>query len=551
LRSCERISVLGVSSDKVEGGSQTVPDVLRAAGFQVNAELERYYAGVGTSYGNENVGNISKTALSSMAIYNDVAVVIFSRTGGESNDCATVLTETEDNMYGSEDMGWRHNALSTDADGKEHKHYLQLTDSEEELLELAKSKCNKVVVLINSSNVMELGNMQNDSEIDAILCVFRPGADGLTGLGNILNGTVSPSAKTVDIYPADLTKDPTWYNYGDGEQWLSSKDDAVSTAFRYIDANGQPVEYVRDNPNTWLIPGVSTGYNFVYYEESIYMGYRYYETAAAEAEAGNYDGFDYSKEVVYPFGYGLSYTTFDWQQVGTLPADWASQQSLTIKVKVTNTGAVAGKDVVQVYAHAPYIPGEVEKAEVSLVGFGKTSTLAPGQSEILEIKVNVQDIASFDDYDKNGNGKSTYELDAGDGYELRLQSDSHTAKVVIALDALANDVILDKDDFSGNTAEALFSGEDIYNMLGWEDGQTLVEAGKMTLMSRADFAGTFPKYTKMEDTIRSSEWFAFHNDYDCFNADTQTLFPEVEDGTSPYPWVKTAADVAGWTQSAG
>lgn len=509
LNGNEWVSVLGVSSDSVEGGNTTVADSLKEAGFRVNAELENYYSKIGTTYGQENVDKISGTAKSSMEIYNDVAVVIFSRTGGESQDCATVTKEVEDNKYGSEDMGWKHNALysTTDSETKkvtEYKHYLQLTDSEEELLEFAKANCKKVVVVINSSNVMELGNMENDDEIDGIIWVGRPGADGLKALGRILNGTVNPSGKTVDIYPADLTADPTWFGYGKGEQFTGTGE-YPETFFRQQKADGSSEIYNRQNPNMQAsIPGVSTGYSVVEYSEDIYMGYRYYETAAVEAQDGNYEGFDYDTAVVYPFGHGLSYTEFEWTNV--TPAanveNWSSKKSIDLKVKVKNTGAVAGKDVVQVYAHAPYTDGEVAKSEVVLVGFAKTSLLQPGQEETVTISVNVQDIASFDDYDKNKNGSATYELDAGAGYELRFQTDSHNVKARQALSELTDDVILGKDDYSGNAVEALFSGKDVYNTLGWDPavenkdgtkGATLVGEGKMTLLSRDNFKGTFPE----------------------------------------------------------
>ena len=558
----EWVSVLGVSSDSVEGGGTTVADSLEAAGFRVNPELVEYYKGVGTSYGTENVGAFTGAALSSMKIYNDVAVVIFSRTGGEGNDCKTVLDELEDNKYGSEDMGWQHNALAVDTDGNEHKHYLQLTDSEEELLELAKKSCDKVIVLINSSNVMELGNMENDPEIDAILLVYRPGADGLTAMGRILNGTVNPSGKTVDFYPADLTADPTWYGYGKGDQFTLNGE-YPNTYFRYATEDGSEVYERTGNPNIQSqVPGVTTDYAFVMYSEDIYMGYRYYETADVEAKAGNYDGFDYDTAVVYPFGYGLSYTTFEWENVTPEEEveDWANKLTLELKLKVTNTGSVAGKDVVEVYAHAPYTKGGVPKAEVALVGFAKTSLLKPGQSEIVTVKVNVQDIASFDSYDKNNNGFKTYELDAGDGYELRFQSDSHNVKAVQALSALAEDVILDKDDFSGASVSELFSNSDEYNLLGWDPatGLTLVEEGKMVLLDRDDFAGTFPKPHTDEELIRSDEWFELHMAIDMFNADTQTIYNEDEsdDAEGTMPWVQKASDwaeggkYAGWTQAA-
>ena len=346
--------------------------------------------------------------------------------------------------------------------------------------------------------------MENDDEIDGIIWVGRPGADGLKALGRILNGTVNPSGKTVDIYPADLTADPTWFGYGKGEQFTGTGD-YPETFFRQQKADGSSEIYNRQNPNMQAsIPGVSTGYSVVEYSEDIYMGYRYYETAAVEAQDGNYEGFDYDTAVVYPFGHGLSYTEFEWTNV--TPAanveNWSSKKSIDLKVKVKNTGAVAGKDVVQVYAHAPYTDGEVTISEVVLVGFAKTSLLQPGQEETVTISVNVHDIASFDDYDKNKNGSATYELDAGAGYELRFQTDSHNVKARQALSELTDDVILGKDDYSGNAVEALFSGKDVYNTLGWDPavenkdgtkGATLVGEGKMTLLSRDNFKGTFPE----------------------------------------------------------
>ena len=613
----EKVTVLGVSSDKVEGGSTTVADSLESAGFSVNPEFKRYYASVGTSYGSENVKDFTDTAKSSVSIYDDVAVVIFSRTGGESNDCATVTDEVEDNKYGTKDQGWKHKALKTETTGTgtdaktvEYKHYLQLTDSEEELLEYAKANCKKVVVLINSSNVMELGNIQNDDEIDAVLWTGRPGADGLKALGNILNGKVNPSGKQVDIWPADLTADPTWYGYGKGEQYATAESDPVydedgtmtdpghelqegeypETFFRKAIKNAQGEVtgseiYDRQNPNMQAdIPGVSTGYSFTMYSEDIYMGYRYYETVAAEIELGhltytdgvlakadaNADGAEqaeawYNDAVVYPFGYGLSYTTFGWENV--TPAEnvqnWQTKETIDLQVTVTNTGNYAGKDVVQVYAHAPYFTDGIAKSEVSLVGFGKTSLLAPGASETLTITVNVQDIASFDWNDDNGNDETTYELDDGSGYELRFQSDSHNVKATQALSDLSEDVILGEDDFSGAEVKALFSGDDEYNLLGWDPaanngeggkGATLVEEGKMTLLDRDDFVGTHPAPLEAEKLVRSDEWFEFHENLDQYNAETQQIYQEKEDGSSEYGWVKTAADTYNnkykWTQAA-
>lgn len=604
----EMVTVLGVSSDSVEGGSTTVAASLEDAGFSVNPEFKRYYESVGKSYGEENVDDFTDTANSSIKLYNDVAVVIFSRTGGEGNDCATVTDEIEDNKYGSVDQGWKHNALkkATIGEGEEakeveYKHYLQLTDSEEELLEYAKANCKKVVVLINSSNVMELGNIQRDKDIDAVIWTGRPGADALKALGNILNGTVNPSGKHVDIWPADLTADPTWYGYGKGEQYATAETDPVpgedgkpgspghtlqpgeypETFFRKAkDASDKVGEiYDRQNPNMQAqIPGVSTGYSFTMYSEDIYMGYRYYETVYAEILEGDYTYTNgklekgtptnaqeeaedwYNDYVVYPFGHGLSYTTFVWENVTPAAnvADWQNKETLTLQVKVTNTGDYAGKDVVQVYAHAPYFENGISKSDVSLVGFGKTSLLAPGASETLTINVNVQDIASFDWSDANDNAATTYELDKGTGYELRFQTDSHNVKARQALSDIEAEkgVILDEDDYSGAEVKALFSGDDEYNLLGWDPAtsKTLVEEEKMTLLDRDDFVGTFPKPLTADKLIRSDEWFEFHEDLDQYNAETQQIYQEKEDGTSEYGWVKTAADTYNnkykWTQAA-
>ncbi len=555
----EWVSVFGVSSDAVEGGSQKLADVFEDAGFRVNPELKEYYAGVGTSYGTENVGQITKTAINSIDVYNDLGVVIVSRTGGESNDCATVINETEDNKYGSQDMGWTHNALKKDAEtGKEYKHYLQLTDSEEELIELAKAHCKKVAVIINSSNVMELGNIQNDDQVNAILWIGRPGANGLEAVPEIFSGKINPSGKTVDIYPADLTKDVTWFSYGKGEQ--STDENHPETYFRQADSDGSHI-YQRTNPNMQAqIPGVSTGYSLAEYREDIYMGYRFYETADAEQKAGNFEGFDYAKDVVYPFGFGLSYTTFEFSNITSdAGANWAAQKTIKVSVDVKNTGSVAGKQVVQIYSHAPYTKGKVAKAEVSLVGYAKTDFLKPGQTQRVTVEVNVQDMASFDDRDKNGNGKATYELDAG-AYELRVQTDSHTSVGKVDL-TLAETAVLDHDDFSGAEVTALFSGRNEYNMLGWDPAtsKTLEEEGKMVLLNRDNFKDTMPKPLTTEQLIRSDAWFTFHEAYDAFNADDQvdqatpsafvTAFKEVEDGTSKLPWVKTASDVAGWSQA--
>ena len=552
----EGVNVFGVMSDKMVGSSETVADVLEEEGFRVNRVLSNYYdetnttssGGMGPGSGSTEIGNektekdFPANVRSSMNLYKDVAVIVISRDGAEGDDLKLVTDEVEDNQYIGENRGWTHKDLKKgEADSKtvEYKHYLQLTESEEELIGFAKEISEKVVVVLNTSNVIEAGDLQNDDGIDGIVWIGRTGDSGLSALAKILNGTLNPSGRTTDIWTKDHTADPTWINYGTGVQMDDvKKDPNDNTDYseyyvpsssqnnyhvyyrRIVDENGKVSykSYRRADDNKYCTgPDMFYYYAFSMYEEGIYMGYRYYETYAADMEENGEEWYD--DAVVYPFGYGLSYTTFDWEDVTPESElkDWQNRKTLNLQVKVTNTGSVAGKDVVQVYSHAPYYEGEVEKPEVQLVGFGKTNNIQPGKSQTITITVNVQDIANFDDYDKNGNGKATYELDAGSGYELRLQANSHDVKDTIALsDITGSDVILDKDDFSGSTVEALFTGDDEYNSLGYDPAaeasngkHDLKSEGKYVEMSRADFDGTFPDAHSMWEMSRSDDFFSF------------------------------------------
>ena len=637
LNGNEWVSVFGVTSDSMVGGSETVAEALESTGFRVNQTLVDYYEATNTSSGstmgpssNTEIGNekteddFTNLVKSSLNLYSDVGVIVISRDGAEGSDLKMKTDEAEDNDYKGEDQGWKHKDLYTETVGEgneaetvEYKHYLQLTESEEDLIQYVERMCEKVVVVLNTSNVLECKNLQNDSQIDGIIWMGRTGDNGLSALGKILNGTLSPSGRTVDVWTADHTADPTWANYATGEQLddVTSIYEGAEEYYVEQDSSGnhnrfyQKVvnedgtvtyrEYTRGTNDKSATdgqggynpyrsgPDMFEGYAFTMYEEGIYMGYRYYETAAAEAEAGNYDGFDYEEAVVYPFGYGLSYTTFDWEVTDQDLSDWGKTQdaytnggTLTVSVKVTNTGNVAGKDVVQVYAHAPYIEGEVEKSEVVLIGYAKTNVIQPGNSETVTVTVNIQDIASFDDYDKNENGEATYELDAGSGYELRLQKNSHEVIDVIELSDLSEDIILDVDDYSGNTVEALFSETDDdsiyeeYNSLGFDPAtqQNMKEEGKFVEMTRSNFAGTFPDTHTMEEMTRSDEWFSWAMGRDLYVADTsisvadgenvQTIDQfgydedESDTATNQQPWVKKASEFAeggeyaGWTQAA-
>ncbi|MFK4790334.1 glycoside hydrolase family 3 C-terminal domain-containing protein [Microbacterium sp. ZW T5_56] len=377
---------------------------------------------------------------SSFAPFGDAAVIMIGRPGGEGGDLAQDMT------------GWDDNA-------QPGQHQLELNKDERDLIALAKANFETVVVVINASTTLELGDLQNDAGVDAILLAGSPGATAFNALGRILSGDVNPSGRTVDLWASDFTKDPTYANFGN---------------FQYNNvAPSYPVPVTESATSNADITDDAT---FVNYAEGIYFGYRYYETAAAE-------GFiDYDQAVVYPFGYGLSYTSFAWQIASTEIG--AVDGTIAVTVNVTNTGAIAGRDVVQLYYSAPYTPGGIEKPEVLLGGFAKTGTIEPGASEQVTIEIAVEDMASYDYLDKQA-----YVLEAGD-YELSVRSDSHTvaAGTQPFTYAVASDVVYAGDDHrASDETEVTNQFDDVSAQFTTER-----EAGKIPVFSRADFAGTFP-----------------------------------------------------------
>lgn len=377
---------------------------------------------------------------STFADYADAAVIYLGRPGGEGGDLATDMA------------GWDDNYV-------EGQHQLELNQDEKDLVELAKDNFDTVVVVINASTTMELGLLQDDAGVDAILLAGSPGATGLNALGRILSGDVNPSGRTADIWAADFTADPTFVNFG---------------AFQYENLSvSYPVSAVESAASNATVTDEAT---FVNYAEGIYIGYRYYETAAAE-------GFlDYDQAVVYPFGHGLSYTGFDWQVTGTELGE--VDGTIAVTVQVTNTGDVAGKDVVQLYYTAPYTPGGIEKSEVVLGGFAKTGLIEPGASDTVTIELAVEDMASYDHL-----GERAYVLEAGD-YLLSLRTDSHTpaAGVDPITYTVDSDVVYSGDQHrASDLAEVTNRFDDVSAQFVSEPAE-----GKILSMSRADFAGTFP-----------------------------------------------------------
>ncbi|MBF0817701.1 beta-glucosidase [Microbacterium paludicola] len=393
---------------------------------------------------NYNIGEMpvseySDASISSFADFSDAAIIVIGRGGGEGGDLATNMEAWDDNAQPGQ-------------------HQLELNKDEKDLVALAEKNFESVVVVINASTTMELGSLQDDPKIDGIIQAGSGGQNGFDALGRVLSGEVNPSGHTVDLYARDFTADPTFQNFGN---------------------------YAYSN--------LKDAY-FVDYEEGIYVGYRYYETAAAE-------GFlDYDKAVVYPFGYGLSYTDFAWkvadQRLGAVDGE------INVDVEVTNTGDVAGKDVVQLYYTAPYTRGGIEKAHVVLGAFGKTGVLEPGASETVTLTLRVEDMASYDE-----KGAGAYVLEKGD-YALKLQSDSHHVKDGIAPITYTVDktVTYDKGRSTDKApAENRFAqATDAFT----KDGAV------RTVMSRADFAGTFPKAPKGDDLKADDATIAAYAPYD-------------------------------------
>lgn len=449
------------SSGASAKGAKTIFDSLTAAGFTYNTALKEFYDSPASGKGRDSnpsdldngktvtlstgetpLASYNETLWSSCNAYNDAALIVLTRIGGEGFDLP--------------------------------RNYLKLDENEKELINKVKSMSfKKVIVLINAANTLEINELKNDDGVDAILWTGFAGQYGMMALGKILNGSVTPSGHTVDTY-ATLESNPSWNNFG---------------------AENEYGAYVKQAKRGTI----DTGVYYVRYEEDIYVGYRYYETAYAEHEEGNYADFDYDGVVAYPFGYGLSYTTFGWslENADEIPAKIKADTSLTFKIKVTNTGTEKGRDVVQLYVTPPHTHGGLEKSAKVLVGFAKTDVLAPGASQTVEITVDSPyAFASYDCYGKSGH--TGYVLEKGD-YVFGISTDAHNLKdmaessVKLTVDEL---ILFDKDLNTNYTVENLFTG----NEDEWENSDTELE----TKLSRSDFKTTWPKITtnpEVEDTF--------------------------------------------------
>ena len=517
LATSSRVTMLGRSAaDPVFGGSGsgsvdtnsavTARAGLENAGFEVNdqvfttieafaAENPRGYIemdrpDISTYYIGELPVGEYEAQSASFADYSDAAVVFVGRPGGEGGDLTQDMT------------GWDENA----APGQ---HQLELNQDEKDMIELAKSSFENVVVVVNSSTTIEMGALQDDPEIDSILLAGSPGATGLSALGRILAGDVNPSGRTADLWAADFTADPTFANFG-------------GFVYDNIEASFPVPAIEKATSNATLTSDAP----FVNYAEGIYFGYRYYETAAAE-------GFiDYDQAVVYPFGYGLSYSDFAWKVVSTEAGEVDGKISVT--VEVSNTGATAGKDVVELYYSAPYTAGGIEKSEVVLGGFAKTGLIEPGASETVTIDLAVEDMASYDHL-----GNKAYVLEAG-AYDITLRTDSHTVApgtepIVYTVDS---DIVYSGDDHRAtDLAEVTNQFDDVSAQFSAEPTD-----GKILSMSRADFAGTFPK-APTADLLVADE--AVQKGFEPWDLEAAAAAFEGEKPTTGAPTELTLVDMRG------
>lgn len=357
---------------------------LTNAGFELNTELSDFYTAyradrpqVGMfaqdwTLPEPEAAQYSDDLINNAKAFSDTAMIVITRVGGEGADLPTDVSTV------TYDAGHSYN------DFEAGEHYLQLSKTEEDMVDLVCKNFDNVIVVYNGANAMELGWVKDYSQIKSVIWCAGTGQSGFNALGSVLCGDVNPSGRTIDTFVYDLTATPTWNNFGN---------------MLYDNMN----EFEADSFGTKVTPA------FVNYVENIYVGYKFYETAAAEGLI------DYDKTVVYPFGHGLSYTSF----TQTLNNVTESDGTITVDVTVTNTGSVSGKDVVEVYYNPPYTNGGIEKASANLIGFAKTSEIAAGASEDVQVTFKAEDMASYD-----AHGKGCYVLEKGD-YIISINSDSH------------------------------------------------------------------------------------------------------------------------------
>ena len=402
---------------KAEGDTDTVNSdydefyQVREPGLEDNDEYQQIF---------ENSKSFSNTAL-----------MVISRHAGENSDCPHYQNKVE---------GQPRDDTRT---------YLQISTEEEYTLRKLAAEFENVIVVINSTNAMQLDFLQEIEGIDACISVGATGVQGALSIPEILYGDASPSGHLTDTYPYKHEYNITYY-----------RANSFHTRY-YVDAPADCTTKGHRGDSFWQTSA------YVEYNEGIYVGYRWFETADAEGfwDDPQYGGYD--NVVQYPFGYGMSYTNFKWSFKGVdIPegSNITNTDKITVTVNVKNTGDVAGKDVVQVYLTAPYTPGGIEKSSVKLVGYAKTPELKPLQEANVEIEVECRDFKSYDCYDDNSNGFCGYEMEKGE-YQLKLMTDAHHLKDMdqnVIKYKVANTLWIDTDEKTGNTVENRFTGATAY-----------------------------------------------------------------------------------------
>ena len=435
-----KVNVFGQSSTAIvyggagsgasdETDNVTLQEGLKQAGFEVNDDLTQFYEDHKTKKKGQNVFNLkggdyninepatseySDKLISDAKKFSDTAIVVFSRNGGEGGDLPMDMAS-----YTGGDAG---------------KHYLELQSCEQEMLSMVEKNFEHVIVLVNSSNAMELGFLE-DKNVDAALWIGGPGSTGCVAVGEVLSGAINPSGRLVDTYAYDLTTAPAYYNAGD---------------FTYT-SNGE-----------------DTSEHYVEYAEGIYVGYRYYETRYVDNATGKCDEDAYGKVVQYPFGYGLSYTSFEQK----ITHHEVKDGKINIEIEVKNTGKVAGKDVAQVYVTAPYTNGGIEKSFVELEGFAKTGMIEPGKSEKVTVSFDVEDMAAYDYVDQG-----CYVLEKGT-YEIKLMNNAHDVLDSFTYD-VEDTIVYNEDNARSSDKTAAVNTFDF-------------AAGDVNYVSRSDWEGTLP-----------------------------------------------------------
>lgn len=433
---------------------------LSNAGFNTNTELSDFYRAYAQS--RPEIGmfaqdwtlpeppaeTYSDEMMENAREFSENAMIVLTRAGGEQTDLPRTLT------------GVTYNNNSEDyEDFPEGTHYLEPSQSERNMIDLVCRNFDNVILVYNGANTMELQIADEYEQIKSVLWVPGTGQNGFNALGEILSGEVNPSAKTADTFVRDLTATPNWNNFGDYE---------YDNMDEFVISESDP-----------YVPGALP--HFVNYTDGIYVGYKFYETAAEEGLI------DYEELVQYPFGYGLSYTDFT-QEMGEMVT--GEDGTISFDVTVTNTGDVAGKDVVEVYYNPPYTNGGIEKASANLIAYDKTDMLEPGASQTLSISISAEDMASYDD-EENG----CYVLEEGE-YVISINSDSHTVidsqtyevESTIVYDennARSTDLVAAQNQFDFAKGELTYLSREN----GFENYEEAVAAPATYSMPEADKAG--------------------------------------------------------------